>query len=210
MAISKMNAEAAVKALNGCKAGEMFDKIKGNQHSMEKHFSKQSAQTGAVGGEPQGYFKRVKQVSFASKADLERTGIKEKTVERALAAVGADKARDFGKRLGRKGPISVPEKSAASKDDILGLVSSVLSSAACKLRRNNTNVETRFLAVSPMPDGFYGRAIDGDGVKSKDGDKSKDCNNAVVVIDAGRASTPQIITIFPADDTYVNARPLLT
>jgi hypothetical protein len=204
MAISKTNAEAAVKALNACKAGEMFDKIRGNQHSMEKHFSKQSAQTGAVGGEPQGYFKRVKQVSFASKLDLERTGIKEKTVSRALDAVGAKKRAEFGKKLGRKGPISVQETSAASKDDILGLVSSVLSSADCELRRNNVNVETRFLAVSPMPDGFYGRAIDGDG------DKSYDCDNAVVVIDAATASSPQIITIFPADDTYVNARPLLS
>jgi len=204
MTISKANAEAAVRALNGCKAGDMFDRIKGNQHSMEKHFSKQTAQAGAVGGDPQGYFKRVKEVSFASRQDLDRTGIKEKTVDRALDAVGAKRRAEFGKKLGRKGPIVIEETSAASKDDILGLVSSVLGSEDCELRRNKVQVETRFLAVSPMPDGFYGRAIDGGG------NKSYDCDYAVVVIDAATASSPQIVTIFPADDTYVNGRPLLS
>lgn len=39
MSIRKLQAEAAIKALIASKAAEMFDKIRGNQHSMNSSFS---------------------------------------------------------------------------------------------------------------------------------------------------------------------------
>jgi hypothetical protein len=200
MAISLANAQAAVKALTSCKAGDMFDKIKGNQHTMEKHFSKQTAEAAALqDGEPQGYFKRVATKTVTSQ---NINAVSEKTRNKAFDLVKANKPAEFGKKLkGRE--LSVPEKSAASKDDILGIVSSVLSSGAFTLHENNKEPQTRFILVSPMPRGFYGRAIDQHGVK-------EDCNHAVIVINAGSTSNPQIVTVFPSGDDYVNRRPLLT
>jgi hypothetical protein len=201
MAISLANAEAAVKALTACKAGEMFDKIKGNQHTMEKHFSKQTAEAAALqDGEPQGYFKRVATKTVTSQ---NINTVSEQTRAKAFTMVGANKAAEFGRKL-RARELSVPEKSAASKDDILGIVSSVFSSGAFTLRENNKEPQTRFILVSPMPRGFYGRAIDQHGVKAKD------CNHAVIVINASSTLNPQIVTVFPSGDDYVNRRPLLT
>lgn len=204
MTIRKVQAEAAIKALIACKAAEMFDKIRGNQHSMEKHFSKKTAHEAAVStGYPQGYFKRQKGVVFISSQDLQREGLSQKTYGKALAAVGAKKKADFGKKLGSR-QITVIEKSPAGKDDILELVNAVISSDACELRENNVDAMTRFLAVAPIPRGFYGRSID------NQGQKATDCDKAVLVINALSTSNPQIVTIFPANDQYASACPLLT
>jgi hypothetical protein len=204
MAISKSKAEGVIMALIACKASEMFEKIRGNQHSMEKHFSKQTAKAAASdAGYPQGYFKRVKNVVIKSSADLTRGGLKQKTIATALDLVGAKRQRDFGKKLGQ-GEIQVPEKSAASKDDILGLVDGVIRSSSCELRQSNDAPETRFLAVSPIPVGFYGRSIDAEGTKTKD------CSLAVVVINAAATGNPQIVTIFPANTDYVGRCRLLS
>ncbi|MDX3977888.1 hypothetical protein [Shinella sp.] len=203
MTIKYSSAEAAIKALLSCNAGEMFEKIRGNQHSMEKHFSKQSAYEAAgQTGYPQGYFKRVANITIKSSDDLSRSNVFDKTVRAALLKVGAKKKAEFGKKL-RGREIVVPQKSMAAKDDILGLVQQVIGSEHCELRENNTDPNTRFLAVSPIPDGFYGRAIDAGNVKSRD------CTMAVVVINATSTTNPQIVTIFPASDQYVNGRPLL-
>jgi hypothetical protein len=204
MPIRKLQAEAAIKALIACNAAEMFDKIRANQHSMEKHFSKGTAHAAAVStGYPQGYFKRQKGVIFITSEDLQRPGLSAKTYEKALAAVGAKKKADFGRKLGRR-QITVMEKSPASKDDILGLVDAVISSDACELRESHVDAMARFLAVAPIPRGFYGRSID------DEGEKARDCDKAVLVINALSTSNPQIVTIFPANDQYANACPLLT
>lgn len=205
MPISKKNAESAIKALSASGTGEMFERIRGNQHSMEKHFSKQTAYEHAqLSGYPQGYFKRIQMRVFTSVDDRNQTGLQPKTWQRAMDFVGAKKQRDFGRKLGSKGgEISIPEKSAASKDNILDLVGAVIDSQACELRQNNDHLDTRFIAVAPMPAGFYGRSIDDQGVKGKD------CDYAVVVVNAASTSNPQIVTIFPANANYVGGRPLL-
>ena len=59
------------------------------------------------------------------------------------------------------------------------------------------------MLVSSMPQGFYGRSID------QDGSKEMDCNHAVLIVNASSAVNPQIVTVFPASDAYVNRRPLL-
>jgi hypothetical protein len=204
MAISKTRAESAITALLGSGAPEMFDKIRGNQHSMEKHFSKQTAYAAAQQtGYPQGYFKQVTNFVFKSSLDLTRSNLTEKTVQRALLAVNAKKRRDFGKMLGKKGEITIPQKSVAGKDSILDVIDGVIRSDTLQLRQNNDDPDTRFLAVSEMPPGFYGRSID------DEGDKAKDCDYAVVVVNATVTRNPQIVTVFPADFAYVNNRPLL-
>lgn len=204
MAITKADAQAAIKALIACNAGEMFGKIRGNQHSMEKHFSKGSAYKAAdETGYPQGYFKRGEHMRFDTKEDFQRKVISGKTRTAALLAVNARNPAEFEKKAGGE-TVIVTQKSAASKDDILGIVTAVIASRACELRKASSNDQTRFLAVSPMPRGFYGRSID------KDEKKAKDCDNAVVVINAQSTTNPQIVTIFPADNEYVGKHNLLT
>lgn len=204
MTIRKTEAEAAVKALLASNAAEMFERIRGNQHSMEKHFSKKSAQIyAALTGYPQGYFKRQNTVLFTSPKDIQNDRLSQKTIGKAMAAVGAKKKAEFGKKLKRR-EIRVVEKTAADKSDILDLVNAILASDGCELRKSNADAETRFLAVSPVPRGYYGRSIDGQGTKGTD------CDSAVLVISAQSASNPQIVTIFPANDQYVNGCALLT
>jgi hypothetical protein len=204
MTINKLDAEAAIKALNGGKAAEIFSLIQGNQHATEKHFSKASALEAAIKeGHPQGYFKRLTLVHFASKQDLGREGLSEKTKERALAEVKAKKPSEFGKKLGRR-EISIPERHAAQKDDIFRLIYAVIGSPTCELRENNVQADRRFLAVAPIPEGFYGRSI------NAQDQKATDCDKAVVIVDASHKINPKIVTIFPANNQYVNARPLLT
>ena len=200
MPISRIAAESAIRALIACNAGEMFDKIRGNQHSMEKHFSKQAAMA-AADDNPQGYFKRIKNISIASSADLNAYR-ETKIFRKALDEVGAKKPSEFGKKLKRR-TLVIPQKSAAQKDDILDLVTSVISAPDCELRENRTNQDTRFLAVSPVPDGFYGRSIDNQGNKTT-------CGMAVVIVNAAATTNPQIVTIFPAGMDYVNRHRLLT
>jgi hypothetical protein len=62
MSIRKLQAEAAIKALIASNAAEMFDKIRGNQHSMNSSFSN------GLRTRQDGYFKEPRGVIFRRQA----------------------------------------------------------------------------------------------------------------------------------------------
>ena len=209
MVMSKTTAEAAVKALRETKNSVFFEMIKNNQHSMEKHFSKATAMAGAD-DYPQGYFKASYGIEIHGREDFNTKLTDNKKADVRKLLNNPKDAKQLGLRIGQynkkhedDGPLTVHKTKATNASAILDITTAVLS-GGCSVHRNNVNPDTRFLAIGPIPQGFVGRTVDGDGVKGYGID------HAVVVINAPLGSAPQVVTVFPADDTYVNGRPLLT
>lgn len=194
MTIRKADAEAAVKAIISAPS-ILFSNIRQNQHTMEKHFNKETAKAAAKDKPPQGYFKKIGATIISKPTDANSLSTKKQSA--LFKSLGTNK-RGFRavheQMTDRFETISVMETSAASKDDILPIVSQVLGS--CELYSTRDRPTTRFLAVAPMPRGFVGRSIEHDGTKHKD------CDYAVVVVDAGAGSNPQIVTVYPATEAY--------
>ena len=202
MAISKANAQAAVTTLRDATPASLFATVKANPHAFEKHFTKSKARA-AAGDYAQGYFKRSRSVEVTSKEGFNQLSANKQTLVKKT--IGAKANKDVSLKLGQynkrvPGGLVLTRTEPVDVSAILDVMHGVL--ANCQLRQATADPDTRFLAVAPVPDGFVGRSIDADG------EKSYDCDYAVVVVNAG-AGNPQVVTVFPTAAGYLNNKPLL-
>lgn len=202
MTISRANAEAAITALVNGGTACLLNHEEFNDHLTEKHFSKQAAAEAARNSIPQGYFKRITPLTFTVFGDLYQSTMTQGKRNKVLAAANTATVRDFMNRP-EKTPITVDMKFAAEKQDFCEIAWGVITSNARELHESTDHPERNFLAISPIPAGFYGRSID------RHGTKGRNLPQAVVVINAGVTSHPSLVTMYPVDNAYVASRPIL-
>ena len=195
MTIGKKEAEAAINAIIGGASSVLFQNIRNNQHSMEKHFDKFKAQAGAAGNYPQGYFKKQTNRNIEKAQDINKLSAnKQKAVLDKLGVTKRNFAKKHKEITDNFDTVSVATTSPAQSEDILPIVSAVLND--CTLYSASNDPEARFLAVAPIPKGYVGRSIEANGTKHRD------CDHAVVVVNATAGSNPQVVTVFPATQAY--------
>ncbi len=199
MAITKTQAEATVSALKGLNGSALASRLADNKHLFEKHLAKAKALGVAKNGDPQGYFEREQTYEFANSTQFKE--LKEKNL---LSQHRLDKW------LERKGLYTLNKKTAPrvkgsmtvtnemGAGDLGALLVSTFAHSAYLLCQSHQQPDKRFLFVTSMPDGFVGREVNAAGVKSKD------VNWVVVVVEGTAVDNPQLVTIYPAREDYVN------
>jgi hypothetical protein len=203
MPISKQRAETAIKALQGGGVTALTSLGDFNQHIVEKHFSKGTALAAAqANAAPQGYFKRGTNVEIALYDDFRAKGVTRKDRLQAVTNAGYKSIAEVMMKKPAN-PFAARAKTAAAMTDWSEIAWGVINSTELTLHASTANAERNFMAIAPIPSGFYGRAID------QEGTKNRNVNKAIVVIDAGVTTCPQVVTIYPAGDAYVASRPEL-
>lgn len=209
--MSRINAEAAVAALQDLNGGALFNLIQGNPHIIEKHYKKAAAQQAAADdGHPQGYFKRETRTEVSGLADYRGLSDNKKSTVRQLIGNPKDN-KAVSRLIGRYNSnhderLAVYGSESVDSSAVMDIVYLLLNSPARELRRarGDANAQnTRFVVTGAIPDGFAGRSIDANGAKTYNVDY------AVVVISAPGGLNPQIVTAFPADQAYAQGTPAL-
>ena len=209
MAISLKLAEAAVASVMTLKASDLFDMIAQNPHSFEKHFTKEDAQESA-GQHAQSYFKRIDETEVAGAADWKLLSGNQKlrlNDEYSINLTMEGGIKKLSKAIGsakkQYGSLQAWKTGAIDKSDIFDIMRAVLSHDEVELRQSPDEPNSRFRAVSPMPDGYVGRSVDGNGAKTYAH------TWALVVVSAPAGCNPQVITVYPVTPNYARRTSLL-
>jgi hypothetical protein len=195
MAISKSNAEAAVNALKKLGGSALATLMSQNtDHLFKKHLCKAKALAEAQStGHPQGYFKKVETKVFNNSTEFKEMAVPLKKKDNWLAARNI--ASINKKTAGRvKGEL----KYNTATTDLGTILLLSLSDGGYALYQSNQNPEARFLYVVEVPSLFVGRAI------ASNATVDKGVNWVVVVVSATGSGNPGLVTVYPADDDYVN------
>lgn len=184
MPLSLLQGQAAIHALTGS-AASLFDALKKNLTVHDaSHLSEVNAR--AAMGPPQNkptcgyYFKKGQQAVFVSNAD--HSVVKDRLGKKDKKSQWQRQVRDIELPIGTQ--------------EMADLCTHALIDNAGTLFEGNT--DTRLLKVSLFKPGYGGRTL-------RRGGADSDCVGVAVVVAAGAAASPQIVTHFPIDQAAIDA-----
>jgi hypothetical protein len=194
MAISKANAEAAVGALSKLHGSALATLMASNKHLFEKHLAKAKAfEAAKKAHQAQGYFEKVVNYVVNNSEDVKKqpTALQQRLFKKmGITALSGKNAR---KVVG-----TWKLTNEAGEGDLGALLGSAFAADQFWLYASGQEPETRFLYVTAMPAGFVGRSVD------EHGAKDKNVTWVVIVVNGTSTTNPQLVTVYPAADAYVD------